>query len=186
MKNIKNIFNKKIEDYTYVILFLLVFSIFIFFAIWPSLKTAFSLLKEKKDLEIIDKIYEEKIINIYNMQQSLEENREKLYLIDEAVSTNPQVNKMIDDIKKSADKNNFFIKKANIADVNLSQTKKELGVIKLIIEGKSDYENFNQFINDIFEQKRLKTIENLLISKDKESTESSQLQITFTIDGYYL
>ncbi|GAB4219079.1 MAG: hypothetical protein Fur009_3420 [Candidatus Microgenomates bacterium] len=46
--DLKNIFTKKVQDYTYVILFLLIFSIFIIFAINPSLKTAFSLTKEKK------------------------------------------------------------------------------------------------------------------------------------------
>lgn len=183
--NIKNIFNKKIEDYTYIVLFLIIFSIFIFFAISPSLKTAFSLKKEKNDLEQIDRIYEKKIMSIYNMQEGLEKNREKLYLIDHAVSINPQVNKMIDDIKKSADENNFFIKKANIADINLSQNKKELGKIKLIIEGKTDYNNLINFIFDIFQQKRLKTIQSLLINKEKEVTESGKLNITLIIEGYY-
>lgn len=183
---IKKFFNKKVEDYTYVILFLLTFLIFIFFAIRPSLKTAFSLLKEKKDLEVVDKSYEAKIMNIYNMQNGLEENRDKLYLIDQAISINPQVNKMVDDIKKVADKNNFFIQKANIDDINLSQTKKELGKIKLIIEGKTDFDDLNQFIDDILKQKRLKTIESLIINKDKETTESGQLQITLIINSYYL
>ncbi|GIW64964.1 MAG: hypothetical protein KatS3mg092_0897 [Patescibacteria group bacterium] len=72
----KNIFSKS-QDYTYIILFLIIFSIFIFFAINPSLKTAFSLKKEKNDLEVINNIYEQKIINIANIQNQLEENREK-------------------------------------------------------------------------------------------------------------
>lgn len=184
--NLKEIFKNKIEDYSYIILFLLTFSVFIFFAILPSLKTVFSLLKEKKDLESIDQVYERKIMSIYKMQEGLESNRDKIYLIDEAISINPQVNKMIDDIKKAADKNNFFIMKANIVDINLSQTRKDLGKIRLMIEGKISYENLIQFVNDIFRQKRLKTIENLTISKDKETTNSSQLQVFFTIEGYYL
>ncbi|MCS6956494.1 MAG: type 4a pilus biogenesis protein PilO [Patescibacteria group bacterium] len=185
-KDIKNIFNKKYQDYTYAVLFFMVFSIFIFFAISPSLKTAFSLKKEREDLEKIDKLYESKIVNISEMQNKLEENRDKLNLIDKAVSQYPQVNKMVDDVKKTADKNNFFIQKANIADINLFQSKKELGRISLIIEGKTDYENLMNFIREIFDQKRLKTIENLTINQDKESTNSGRLQISLIINGYYL
>lgn len=181
----KNIFSKS-QDYTYIILFLIIFSIFIFFAINPSLKTAFSLKKEKNDLEVINNIYEQKIINIANIQNQLEENREKLYLIDQALSKYPQVNKMVDDIKIIADENNFQIQKANITDVDLSILKKNSGIITLIIEGKTTFDNLNNLIHDLFNQRRLKTIENLVINQDKESTQSSFLNVTLKINGYYL
>src|SRR3990167_863968 len=50
-------------DYFFVIFFLLIFSVFIIFAIKPSLITAYSLKKEEIDLTKIDKVYEEKISN---------------------------------------------------------------------------------------------------------------------------
>lgn len=183
---LKKIFTKKNQDYTYVVLFLIIFSIFIFFAINPSLKTAFSLKKEKVDLENINNIYEQKIINIANIQNQLEENREKLHLVDQALSKYPQVNKMVDDIKIIADKNNFQIQKANIVDVDLSILKKNSGIITLIIEGKTSFDNLNNLITDVFNQRRLKTIENLVINQDKESTQSNLLKVTLTINGYYL
>jgi len=183
---LKSVFNKKVQDYTFAILFLIIFSIFIFFAISPSLKTAFSLKKEEIDLKNIDNLYEKKIVNISEIQSQIEETRDKLPLLDQAVSSYPEVNKMVDDVKILADKNQFFIQKANIGDVNLLQTKKEIGNVKLIVEGKTNFENLKNFINQLFEQRRLKTVDSLLITQDKESTQSGLLKVTLVINGFYL
>ncbi|GIW64965.1 MAG: hypothetical protein KatS3mg092_0898 [Patescibacteria group bacterium] len=93
---------------------------------------------------------------------------------------------MVDDIKIIADENNFQIQKANITDVDLSILKKNSGIITLIIEGKTTFDNLNNLIHDLFNQRRLKTIENLVINQDKESTQSSFLNVTLKINGYYL
>ncbi|MFH0979595.1 MAG: type 4a pilus biogenesis protein PilO [Candidatus Roizmanbacteria bacterium] len=182
----KSIFSKKTKDYTFVVLFFLIFSVFIFFAINPSLKTAFSLKKEEKDLVKIDSIYEQKIMDISSIQSQIEDNRDNLFLFKEAISEYPEVNKMINDVKTIADKNSLVIKKANIADVNLSQSKKSLDRVKLIIEGKTDFNNLLAFIKDLFEQRRLKNVYNLIVNRDSESTASGELQVILTIEGFYL
>ncbi len=182
----KSIFTKKSQDYTFVVLFLLVFSVFIFFAIGPSLRTAFSLKKEEADLKVVDTVYEQKIMNISSIQDQIEQSREKLPLFNQAISQYPEVNKMVDDVKTIADKNQFTIKKANIADVNLIQSKKQIDRVRLIIEGKTGFDNLIGFINDLFQQRRLKAITNLSISPDREATTSGQLEVILTIDGYYL
>ena len=67
----KTIFSKKTKDYTFIILFLLIFSIFIFFAVKPSLTTAVSLKKEEFDLQRVDLLYEKKITCLFWMKQCL-------------------------------------------------------------------------------------------------------------------
>lgn len=183
---IKDVFTKKTKDYTFAVLFLLIFSGFIFFAIRPSMTTAFSLKKEEMDLSKVDSTYESKIMQIASIQSQIEENRDDLYLFDEAVSQRPEVNKMVEDIKRIADDNSFVIKKANIADVNLSVSKKTIDSIKLIVEGKTDFESLKSFLNDLHNQRRLKTIEELEMTKEIEGTASGGLRVTMTIDGYYL
>lgn len=186
--NLKEIFTKKVRDYTFAVLFLLIFSGFIAFAIRPSITTAFSLKKEETDLDKIDKMYEEKIMDIASIQSQIEANREDLVLIDEAVSQFPEVNKMVEDVKTLADKNNFSIKKANIAEVDLSVTKKSLAKISLIIEGKTDFDSFMVFMDDLHSQRRLKNVSKMTINRDLEntSTGSGTLRVVMTIDGYYL
>lgn len=184
--SLKLIFTEKVKDYTFTILFFLVFSVFIIFAISPSLRTAFSLKKQEQDLNKVHNIYEQKIINIVDIQNQIEENRDNLFLINQAISQYPEVNKMVDDVKTIADKNSFLIAKANISDINLKQTTKQVDKVRLNIEGKTTFDNLTNFINDLFAQRRLKMISNLKISKDKDSTDSGQLKVFLIIDGFYL
>lgn len=182
----KTIFKKKSVDYMFVIFFLLIFSVFIVFAIKPSLTTAYSLKKEEMDLIKIDKVYEEKINNITLIQTQIEENREELPLLNQAVSEKPEVNKIIEDVKQIADKNSLFIKNANIVNINFSKIKKEKQNVQLKLEAIATFENLKLFMADILAQRRLKLINSLEISQDTESSNSGNLDINLVIDGYYL
>ena len=182
----KSIFEKKTADYLFIIFFLLIFSIFIVFAIKPSLTTAYSLKKEETDLAKIDRVYEEKIRSITSIQSQIEENRDNLPLLNQAISEQPEVNKIIEDIKKIADKNSIFIDKANIVDINFSQTNKEKQNVKLKMEVTANFSDFRSFMKEIIAQRRLKLIEDIAMSKDKETTDSGNLKVNLTINGFYL
>ncbi|MFA6017323.1 MAG: type 4a pilus biogenesis protein PilO [Patescibacteria group bacterium] len=182
----KSIFEKKSREYIYIVFFLIIFSVFIIFAIKPSLSTAFSLKKEEVDLTKIDKVYEEKINNITLIQTQIEENKDNLPLLNQAISEQPEVNKIVEDIKKIADKNSFLINKASIVDINFSKTNKEKQNVTLQMEAITNFENLRLFLTDIFAQRRLKLVDSLLISKDTESTGSGNLKVVLTIDGFYL
>jgi len=182
----KSIFVKKTGNYIFTIFFLLIFSVFIVFAIKPSLTTAFSLKKEESDLKKVNKIYEDKINNITLIQTQIEENRDNLPLLSQSISEHPEVNKIIEDIKKIADKNSLSINKASIVDINLSSTNQELQDVKLIMEVGVSFDNLKQFMTDLFSQRRLKIVDNVIINRDKESSSSSDLKVVLTIDGFYL
>ncbi|MFA6080896.1 MAG: type 4a pilus biogenesis protein PilO [Patescibacteria group bacterium] len=182
----KSIFQKKSADYFFIVFFLLIFSVFITFAIKPSLTTAFSLKKEEVDLTKIDQVYEEKISSITLVQTQIEANRDDLPLLNQSISEQPEINKIIEDIKKIADKNSLTIDKASIVDINLSKSYKEKQDIALKLEATASFENLRLFMADIFAQRRLKLIDNLEINRDKESSGSGNLKISLTINGYYL
>lgn len=184
--SLKSIFAKKSGGYIYSVFFLIVFSIFIVFAIKPSLTTAFSLNKEEADLKKVNSVYEEKINSITSIQMQIEENRNNLPLLNQSVSVHPEVNKIIDDIKKIADKNSMTTNKASIIDVNLSSTNQELQEIKLIMEVSVGFDNLKQFITDLTAQRRLKMIDKLVINRDIEATSSGELEMILTINGFYL
>lgn len=183
------IFTKKTKDYTFTILFLLIFSVFILFAIRPSLTTAFSLKKEESDLAKVDKIYEDKIISIAQIQSLIEKNRSDIPLLYEAVPTLPQVNKTFNDIKTAADKNLFIIKKANIGEVNLFESnKKTTQVLKVSVDGEATFDNFLKFSQELSNQRRLKTIQKVAITRGTQEgpvTENAILKIKIDIESYY-
>ncbi len=187
----KKIFTKKATDYTFTILFFFIFSLFIFFAIKPSLTTAVSLKREESDLKTIDSKYENNIMNITSVQSLMEEHREQLPLLTDAISDHPQVNKMIDDIKKASDQTAFVIKKAGIGEVNLLDTKnKKLQALLLTIEGSSDFNSLMKFIQSLSNQRRLKTIEKMVITNsgnlEGQASSSGQLRVVMDIEAYYL
>lgn len=182
----KSIFTKESGEYIFITFFFLVFSIFIIFAIEPSLKTAFSLKKEEMDLKKVNLTYEERINTIISIQTQIEENREDLLLLNQSISNNPEVNKIVEDIKKTADKNSLTISKASIVDVNLSKINKELQEVRLIMEATTNFDNLRQFMVDLSSQRRLKVIDNIVIKRNNESSDSGSLNVALTIDGYYL
>lgn len=186
----KKIFTKKTTDYTFTILFFLIFSMFIFFAIKPSLTTAASLKKEEIDLKAIDSRYENNIIDIASVQSLMEEHRDQLPLLTDAISNHPQVNKMIDDITKASEQTSFAIKKASIGEVNLLDTKnKQLLMLHLTIEGASDFDTLMKFIQSLSNQRRLKTIEKMVITESQDNQQASpsgQLRVVMDIEAYYL
>ena len=107
-------------------------------------------------------------------------------LFSQSISEHPEVNKIIEDIKKTADKNSLTINKASIVDINLSSTNQELQDVRLMMEMTTNFDNLKQFITDLLSQRRLKVIESLVINQNRESSSSGDLKITLTIDGFYL
>jgi len=56
----------------------------------------------------------------------------------------------------------------------------------MIVEGSINFDNLVKFTDALKSQRRLKTVDKMIINRDIESTESSQLKVVMTINGYYL
>jgi len=183
----KDIFYKKANDYTFSILFFLVFSFSIFFIIRPTLKTLFSLEKQAKDLEEINQIYDQKIIMIANIQQFLENNRDKLPLLKEAIPDKPNLAKIIDDLNKISSTSGFIFKKISTGEINLKEAKeKKYNELVLNIEGDADFKQMINFFEQLLKQRRLKMIEKLSITKSEEGSFSGLLKVQMEIKASYL
>ncbi|MDH7476416.1 MAG: hypothetical protein QHH09_03015 [Microgenomates group bacterium] len=187
---LNKLFSDKSRDYSYFSLFFIIFTIFVIFAIKPSLSTAFSLKKEAEDLQKVNSYYEKIIGGIVQAQALLEINRDRLYLLNEAIPDMPQVNKIAGDIRIIAEQNNLQIDKLNIDEIELTKNKKEnvLRTVRVNLEASAYFDNLLAFVKNLLQQRRLKSINKLIINKEKEviSTESAQLKINFELEGYYL
>ena len=179
--------DKKRKDYTFTTLFFVIFSIFIFFAIKPSLSTALNLSKQETELLTIDSKYEQLIGQIVQIQTALEEVRDRLYLIDEAMPAQPYLNVIMSDIKKAASKNNVVVRTMNVEKINLVESKQDtFRSLVVSVELGSSFDDYIKFERDLIQQRRLKNITSVTIDRDAESTESATLQISAVIEGYYL
>lgn len=187
-KLLKQIGTKRAKDYTFASLFFIVFSIFVFFAIRPSLVTAFSLKKEESELTQLNNTYENIISKIVSIQSSFEQYRDDLHLFSEAIPNKPNVNRLIGDIEQATATSSVAISKINTGEVNLvDKTKGTLRSTTVNVDASADFENLLQSIQEIYRQRRLKKIKRLDISaQTKESSGSAGLKLKLEVEGYYL
>ncbi len=182
--------SKKTQNYSYVIIFLIIFSIFIIAAIKPALTTAFSLQKEEVELTKLDAKYEEAILSIVNTQSLIEEVRDDLPLYDAALPDRPNVNTLLNDIQIAADENNITPTSINVGEVNLKQIGGvKVKTLKITMETSSSFDNLRGFANTLIDQRRLKAIDSFKIEKkekSKGSTESAELKLSLEVEGLYL
>lgn len=187
--NKDQILNKKIVDYTFVIAFFFIFSFFIFFAIKPNLETAFKLQKELEELKQVDANYNEAIKTIISIQSSIEDNRDSLHLLDEALPAKPEVNKILSDIQKTASESGFPINKLNVAEIPIINPVRDKNIksFKVTFTSASNFDTSQQFIFNLLLQRRLKKIDKIVFDKAPSvSSESAKLNISFEVESFYL
>ena len=188
-KVLENLASDKTKDYTYLSIFFFVFSIFVFFAIRPSLVTAFSLRKEEEDLKRVDALYEKTIENVVANQAVLEEMRDKLPLFSQALPDGPNINKALNDIQKAALENSTVLTKISIREVELVEPEtKGSRSFAIHAETNADFEKTANFITSLQDQRRLKIIKiiNIKTTESPESTQSASLDISIEVEGFYL
>jgi len=185
---IEKLMTKKNKDYTYIILFFLIFSFFVFFAIRPNLISVFSANSEIKTLTETDAIYEAQINKIIDIQSLLEATRNDLFVMDQAMPYSPEINKIVEDLEKLTAKNKLETEKIDIANIDLKNVQNnELKQIKIEAEVIGDFEEIHSFINDLESQRRLKEIKEIEIQTDTtEASKGSELKIKLQIESYYL
>lgn len=186
---LKKLLSQKNKDYTYVITFFLIFSFFILFIIRPNLVSVFEANNKIEELHTLDTLYNTQIDKIIELQTTLEENRDNMLLLNQAIANKPEVNKILSDVDISSQEGGLLTSGITVSDINLKEKEDgdKLKSFTLNMDFKGDFQSSVSFIKKIFDQRRLKTISNLDISRDeKESSESSKLQITMMILGYFL
>lgn len=187
---VKDYFNREeVRDYTYIIIFLLISTFFGFVVIRPALSIAISLNREATDLRNLREVYEKNNSKLISIEQSLENIRGRVYLVDQALPQRPSTKIMIDDIKKAALKGDISIKNLNLSSVNLKSDSKDqrLKSISLTMEIVGDYTQLQEFFSKLINQRRIKNIKSLKIFKEDEvATTGANLKAVLEVEGYYL
>jgi len=182
-------FGQKAKDYTYAVLFFMVFSFFLLVVIKPNLSMVFELQSERDRLSLMDKGYTAIIAKIVNVQTVLEDIRGDLHFLNESLPAVPQVNQLVNDINQTAVNSGVTLNGLNINEINLKDTqsggeKKDLVIDMEITSG---FIEMKKFITLLGTQRRLKNIENIRISKDnKAGSASANLRIQMTLESFYL
>jgi hypothetical protein len=196
--------HKYVQTYGFNIGFFIVFSIFLIFAIRPNLITAFSLQKELQDLKLKNKKSEEVILQVVNYQSTLEEYRDKLPLLDQAVPSAPTVAQVVDEVRRSASDSGILINSLSVESIDLkgmstdeneesppeeeSSTDQSGNQVASLttnsftidLVGSAHINEVSSFLDKLMLQRRLKRIESVVL------IESQDGGVTITISLYYL
>lgn len=189
----KKIFLKKeMHDYYYIISFLLIFSFFIFYIIKPSLTTAFSLKVELDELEQVYAAYNKNIAEIRKISIFLQNSVTEVDLVDKAIPQMPETKTLIEDIKNAATNNKVSLNNLSLSSFDLKNSSKsnQFKTLILTMDTAGEYNNIIDFTQQLFRQKRLKTIQSLKIGEEDNevlmSSGEAQLKVSIQLSGYYL
>jgi len=180
---------KKVTDYSYTILFFVSFAFFTFFVIRPNILTILSLQEESGKLHILDTSYENVIKKIVSIQSFLEENGKDLYLLDDALPSVPQINKLVVDTQISASASGMNIAGMSINKVNLRDMQKKTTrrTITVSIDGNANFLQSKDFITKLLNNRRLEMIRGISFAQDvKAGSMSGSLKLLLEVEGYYL
>lgn len=186
---VKKLTTDPAKNYTYLALFFLIFAVFIIFAIRPSLKTAVTLKKEEVSLASLDQEYEKTIAKILELQQNLEQMRDRLPLLSQAVPERPNVNKLIADIESVGAENTVSLNEVSVGEVNLFERgSRRIKILPLTMKISGSFPNVLKFINELYAQRRIKLADTItfLHGDDSEATQSGSLGVSIVIEGYHL
>lgn len=190
------------RDYTYAILFFLVSSFFVIFVIRPVLTIAVSLQREAKELENVNKVYEENITRVLKLQSDLEKTRSRKPLLLEALPEKANVKPLIDDIRKAAEEQGIQLDKVVVSGVYLKesatsesdqpvqpgQVEPETETVSVQLSITGSYDQTRDFIIALLEQRRIKSIKSYTTTNVEFLTKStlSGVQLELEVDSYYL
>jgi Tfp pilus assembly protein PilO len=186
---IKNLTQKRAKDYTYTVVFFLIFSFFLFFIIRPNITNVFQLQRELKDLSELDMAYEQAIQQIITIQSKLETARNDLPVLDEALPQKPEVGTLVESVRQAATDSSIPVQKLLIDDIVLQQPKTISGLQTLGVhfDTTSSFDQIQGFIDHLENQRRLKRITSISLARDSNvGSGSATLHVQLEIEGYYL
>lgn len=188
-KLIKTLNNKNVKDYLYLAIFFLIFSIFIIFVIRPVVVTAFALKGQEKELQTKNLAYTQAIAHANSNLLVLEEVRDRIFLIDNAIPNSPQINKVVNDIQEASNQSSLTLNNLFLPDkVNYKDPKnKDFKTVRVSVKENGSFESVIDMINILYNQQRLKNIDSMdIFNQTIVSTESATLEVQVDIIGFYL
>ena len=188
---IKKIQDKPIvKDYTYATLFFLISSFFALYVIKPVLTIAFSLEREAMDLKETNSVYEKSLLGIIETQSKLEFLRNRIFVVNDALPEGvPRVRDFLSEMQRTAQEEGITVRAMALSGYEVTKQDDKLHKITLGMDIVSDFNTTQKLISNISRHRRVKTINNLKITKinsEVENAVGTTLHIQMDIESYFL
>jgi Tfp pilus assembly protein PilO len=192
--------------YTATILSFLVISLFLWYAVKPTVQTIITLRREIKDNREISKQMEEKISTLVQAQAAYQSISQQLYILSEAVPRDPNPVNALISVRNLAEISGVTVTSLQVPEVMLEgATATQSGTpataslpgdpqsVKFTMSVEGTYDNIKLFLSKLISMRRIITIQNLSIepttgtaASDNTQLLEPQLKIILDIYTYYL
>jgi Tfp pilus assembly protein PilO len=142
-------FKEKPRKLSSLILSIVAFSFFGLFAINPTLSTIARLRKDLEDSKFVSQKLQEKIFNLYSLQQKYNNLQSDLPIILGAIPKSPEIPLLIGQIQTLSQENNISvggIQSFEVEAANAEVTKKDPKTFSFAFSGRGSYENMITFL----------------------------------------
>lgn len=183
--------------YTATILSFLVVSLFLWYAVRPTLQTILSLRREIIDNIEVSKLMEEKISALVQAQATYQDIQADLPLLDQALPETPEPISALLALKSLATATNASISGVQLPKVDLDNSTASLSantspsqtphtIITLNVDG--TYTTMKAFLDGIMNLRRIMAIHSLFISSSTDTTSSTSdptLSLVLKLEIYH-
>ncbi|MBP6993908.1 hypothetical protein KBB12_01575 [Candidatus Woesebacteria bacterium] len=187
---------KKSQDYSqqiYLLGFFFVFILMIIFMVRPQVNEYIVRNKQLQETVLLSSQYQKAISNLTELQGLLETKREDFTLLDQAIPENVQMYQLTQDIKDS------FLKYVSTRTYTFpsylitppkAETKvSKIGTLqtyKILVNVSGSYATTREILQKILNQRRIKSVKTLLLSRPEGSSDSAELEMRLEVEAYYL
>ena len=112
---------QEIKNYLQITIMIVLLSIFIGFAIRPSIKTALELRKRIQEYSEIDQKYDQKILALRKIRNTYSALSQEIKLLDKALPSNPEEGNLLKTLNFLSAKNGLMITRTSFTYSNSSK-----------------------------------------------------------------
>jgi len=190
----------KTKNYSTVIFFFLVLSVFGWYAIRPTIQTILYLQREIKDKTETDKKMDEKINALIEANSVYENNQQLFPLLSEAVPKSPDALDIVSQMQNLATEQNVMLSFLQMGDIPLatqsaltaSKNKNVFVEIPITCKIEGQYLSVVSFLKELVNIRRILTIQSMIFTPVKKELSSASesgipatLELSIKLIAYY-
>ncbi len=185
-ESLPNFKEERMQRFTTLVFTIIALSFFGLFAINPTLSTIGNLNKQLSDNKLVDQQLQNKINNLYLLQQKYSQLTPDLPYVLDSFPKNPQAPLLVAQLQSLAQSSNIAITSLQTFEVeipNSSVTTKRYYAFTFNVTANGSYDNLSKFINSAINMQRIVSINILTLSRG--AGDSPQTQLNFKGTAYF-
>lgn len=177
---------ERMQKFTTLVFTITALSFFGLFAINPTLSTIANLNKQLSDNKFVDQQLQDKINNLYLLQQKYSQIAPDLPYVLDSFPKNPQIPLLVAQVQSLAQSSNIAITSLQTFEVevpNTSNNAKKFYAFTFTLSANGSYADLSTFINSMIKMQRIVSIN--ILSLTRNAGEGPPTQLNFKGTAYF-